>query len=159
MVPKVMPWKWYANDSSNNWNETINYTLKVGGRNYVDFNTTITTGITFGFYPTQPVQTEVAAWGQTNALSAITMDNNLTEILDIFVKLNETNANIVLKLSNSSTYSDALTINTSYQKIYDNLSVDEIQYIWAWADHNAPTAVWDPKLEIMGVKQLKDVEQ
>ncbi len=117
---------------------------------YYDFNITNTTG-TFDFYPTFAIQEEVEVWGQTNSVGAITIHNNLSEILDVYAKLNETNARITLKLSNSSTYSNAIILNTSYQLIFVNLTVDDTQYLWAWADYNAPTATWDPELEIKGV--------
>ncbi len=118
----------------------------------IDINVTETIGVDFDFYPTQPIQTEVEAWGQTNTLGALSVDNNYTSTLDIFVKLNETNSRITLKLDNSSVYADSITLNTSYQLIMANLSVDALRYIWAWADYNAPTSVWDPELQFKGVK-------
>ena len=137
-------------DTSSNCNSTGTRRINLQP-SYVDFNVTNTTG-TLDFYPTQSIQTEVEAWGQNSTQGGITIDNNLTNTIDVYVKLNETNTRIILKLSNSSTYSNSITINTSYQKIYGGLAVDAIEYIWAWADYNAPTIQWYPELEIKGLK-------
>lgn len=110
------------------------------------------TGTTFYFYATQHVQTEVEPQGQTSTLGMFTVENNLTYTVDIYAILNETNTGVTLKLDDTYNYSDSVSINTSYQLIYDNLAVDATDYIWVWADFNNLQTQWNPELDIVAVK-------
>ena len=87
----------------------------------------------------------------TNNRGVFTAHNDLAGDISIWAKLNNTNSNITLKIGNSSNYSNAISINDSYQMLYGNLSIDSIIYLWAWADYSNPLQPWFPELNIKGV--------
>jgi len=135
------------------------YTLYSGAIDYLpytnteisDFDITESTGTLFYFYAYQPIQTEIEPYGQTSTVGMFTLDNNLTYIIDIYAKLNETTTGVTLKLNDEYDYDDAVAITDSYQLIYDDLAVSGTGYIWAWADFNNLQSQFDPKLEIVAV--------
>jgi len=119
---------------------------------YVDFNITITDGTYFYFYPDNNTHQEVSAYNQNSSIGVFTANNNLTSNISIYAKLNETDTNITLKIGNSSNYSLSVSINTSYQILYNNLTVSNTIYLWSWSDYNNATHTWFPELEIKGVE-------
>ena len=121
----------------------INYT-----QNYLDFNISITSNTSFKFFPDNNTHQGLPAENQTDSIGVFNATNNLTGGIEIWAKLNETDSNITLKIGNSSNYSNSISINTTYQLIYYNLTVNESQYLWSWADYNNATHTWFPELEI-----------
>lgn len=57
----------------------------------------------------------------------------------------------ITQLAQNTPYSQALEIDTDYQKVFYNLTINESQYLWSWADYNTATHPWFPELEIKGV--------
>jgi len=135
------------------------YTLYSGAIDYLpytnteisDFDITESTGTLFYFYAYQPIQSEIEPYGQTSTVGMFTLDNNLTYIIDIYAKLNETTTGVTLKLNDEYDYDSAVSITDSYQLIYEDLAVSGTGYIWAWADFDNLLTQWDPELEIVGV--------
>jgi len=118
---------------------------------YKDFNITITPNTLFWFYPDNGTHQGVPAYNQTDLIGVFTANNNLTNDISIWAKLNTTNTNITLKIGDNSTYVNSVSITDSYVQIYENLSIDSTIYLWAWADYNNPLQPWYPELEISGV--------
>ncbi len=116
------------------------------------FNITESDGTVFYFYPSLPVQTEIEPYGQTSTKGMFSIDNNLTYVIDIYAKLDETNSGVTLKLDETYNYDSSVSITDSYRLIYDNLSVDDTGYLWAWADFNNLQLQWEPELYIVAVK-------
>jgi len=58
---------------------------------------------------------------------------------------------LTIKLDEEYDYDNSVSINTSYQLIYDDFEVDGTGYLWIWADFNNLQSQWDPKLDIVGV--------
>jgi len=115
------------------------------------FDITETSGTVFKFYANHPTQLEVEPYGQTSTVGMFTINNNLTYTIDIYAKLNETTNGVTLKLNDEYDYDTSVSINTSYQLIYDDLEVDETEYLWVWADFNNLQSQWNPELYIVGV--------
>jgi len=103
------------------------------------------------YYASQPVQTEIEPYGQTSTKGMFTINNNLTYTIDIYAKLSETTLGVTLKLDNEYNYDNSISINTTYQLIYDNLSISGTGYLWTWADFNNLQSIWNPELNIIGV--------
>lgn len=142
-------WTIWANDSFGYENSsTVTFYSKTP---YFDFNISITTNTTLDFHPDNNTHLGVAAENQTDSIGVFTANNNLTVAINVSAKLNETNANITLKLGNSSNYSLSIAITTSYQIIYANLINGSTVYLWAWADYDNPIRLWFPELEIKGI--------
>ena len=116
-----------------------------------ELNVTITEGMEFTFYPDNNTHKGVNATGQNNSYGVITLNNNLTRDLEVYLKLNETNSKITLKICNTSNYSNSVALTTSYQLLYPNLTVGNTTTLWAWADYDNPIEVWYPELDVRGV--------
>jgi hypothetical protein len=140
-------WTVYANDSADNENSSVVFFTTETP--FKDFNVTLNTNITLDFIPDNNTHQGVGAINQTSG--AFLMNNNLTSNSDIVVKINETNDNITIKIGNSSNYSLAISMNTTYQTVYFNLTVNSTDSLWIWADYNNPLQPWFPEIEIKAV--------
>ena len=118
--------------------------------NLYDFNITITNLMNIWFYPNSSSVNGTPAINQTPSAGVFTIHNNLTEALDIYVKMNTTYSYITMRMWNSSNYSESISVNDSYQLVYDEFNVSNTSYLWAWADFSSAEKTWFPELDIKG---------
>lgn len=145
-------WTVYANDTVGNENSS-SVTFFVNSSNR-DFNITLTNNTLFDFFPLNNTQLAVQPVNQTNITGIMTVHNNFTFNMEIKAKLNETSTNVTFKLGNSSNYSTSKILNTTFQTIYNNLTVDTTVFFWAWADYNNANGSFFPTLTFKGVHIL-----
>ena len=67
-------------------------------------------------------------------------NNGSTSGTGVYLRMNETVANIALKCDDDYTASGATTLTTSNQTIHSTLAVDACTYISCWADYTSPTS-------------------
>jgi hypothetical protein len=115
-----------------------------------DFNITITSNTSLEFYPNNLTHRGVIPINQSNSVGVFTAHNNLTTDGRLVFRLNETVSGITMKVSNSYNYTNAtISLNTTYQTVYSNLSHGTTIYVWAWADYNLTSwKEWYPDLEV-----------
>lgn len=112
------------------------------------FNISITPLTQLYFFPNATLVNATNAFNQTSSRGVFTMNNNLGRNINISAKLNQTVANITLKLGNTSSYSNSIIINTTFKLIYNNFTAGNTTQLWAWADYNGSASIWFPQLEI-----------
>ena len=109
---------------------------------YSFFNTSI--GSAYDFYDVFPGSnniTNVTPYKQKDDLSIWNLSNlGYDEVNDIYVRTNETvNACLNISYNNHSNRTDPANfnffLNTSYQKILTNITIDTSKGIWNWWDY------------------------
>ena len=90
---------WYVgiNDTAGNINWT--FTVFTLNSSFLEFNATLSSGITFTFNPDNQTHQAVQPTGQNSTVGALTIHNNLTGDIDIYAKINDSSlTNITLKI-------------------------------------------------------------
>lgn len=117
-----------------------------------NINITLNPGTLFNFTPngTNSSELNVAAQGQNDTTSLISVCNNESVVVDVFMNDNGESTLYTMKCNNSNNPVDAINLNVTNQTIISNLSISSCDNVWCWVDYNGTRYVETGEVEVFG---------